>query len=129
MTTFHIGGDLAVRRLGFGAMQLPTEAGAARAASRAVVRRAVELGVTLIDTAYLYGGGANEDLLAEALYPYPDGLVITTKVGVARSGRSAPPPPRSRSPGSWAARRSCSRSPGPPGWITWRRTSPRRACT
>ncbi|MFI5847389.1 aldo/keto reductase [Micromonospora chalcea] len=83
---FRIGGDLEVRRLGFGAMHLPTEAGPARESSLAVARRAVELGVTLIDTAYLYGGGANEELLAEALYPYPDGLVITTKVGVARSG-------------------------------------------
>ncbi len=51
-----------------------------------MARRAVEWGVTLIDTAHLYGGGANEELLAEALYPYPGGLVITTKVGVARSG-------------------------------------------
>ncbi|MFF4877797.1 MULTISPECIES: aldo/keto reductase [unclassified Micromonospora] len=85
-TTFRIGGDLEVRRLGFGAMRLPTEAGAAREASLAVIRRAVALGVTLIDTAHLYGGGANEELLAEALYPYPDGLLITTKVGVARSG-------------------------------------------
>jgi aryl-alcohol dehydrogenase-like predicted oxidoreductase len=85
---FRIGGDLSVRRLGFGAMHLPTEPGPARASSLAVARRAVELGVTLIDTAYLYGGGANEELLAEALHPYPDGLVITTKVGVARSGPS-----------------------------------------
>ncbi|MEU4626328.1 aldo/keto reductase [Actinoplanes sp. NPDC023801] len=83
---FRIGGDLEVRRLGFGAMHLSTEAGPARESSLAVARRVVELGVTLIDTAYLYGGGANEELLAEALYPYPDGLVITTKVGVARSG-------------------------------------------
>lgn len=87
-TTFRIGGDLSVRRLGFGAMQLPTEPGPAREASLAVVRRAVELGVTLIDTAHLYGGGANEELLAEALHPYADGLLITTKVGVARSGTS-----------------------------------------
>jgi pyridoxine 4-dehydrogenase len=86
LTAFRIGGDLEVRRLGFGAMHLPTEAGAAREGSLAVARRAVELGVTLIDTAYLYGGGANEELLAEALYPYSAGLVITTKVGVARSG-------------------------------------------
>ena len=42
--------------------------------------------MTLIDTAHLYGGGANEELLAEALYPYPDELLITTKVGVARTG-------------------------------------------
>jgi pyridoxine 4-dehydrogenase len=85
-TSFRIGGDLEVRRLGFGAMHLPTQPGPARAASVALARRAVDLGVTLIDTAHLYGGGANEELLAEALYPYPDGLVITTKVGVARSG-------------------------------------------
>ncbi|MCK9900147.1 oxidoreductase [Parafrankia colletiae] len=85
-TTFRIGGDLAVSRLGFGAMRLPTEPGADREQSIAVVRRAVELGVTLIDTAFLYGGGANEQLLTEALYPYPDDLLITTKVGVAQTG-------------------------------------------
>ncbi|MDX2937951.1 aldo/keto reductase [Streptomyces ipomoeae] len=87
-TAFRIGGDLKVRRLGFGAMHLPTEPSSARETSLAVARRAVELGVTLIDTAYLYGGGANEELLAEALHPYPDGLLVTTKVGVARSGPS-----------------------------------------
>ncbi|GAA0837810.1 aldo/keto reductase [Streptosporangium amethystogenes subsp. fukuiense] len=85
-TEFRIGGELGVRRLGFGAMQLPTEPGPARETSLAVARRAVDLGVTLIDTAHLYGGGANEELLAEALYPYADGLLITTKVGVARTG-------------------------------------------
>ncbi|WP_052850549.1 aldo/keto reductase [Streptomyces avicenniae] len=83
--TFSIGGDLGVRRLGYGAMRLPTGHGRERAASIAVLRRAVELGVTLIDTAHLYGGGANEELIAEALHPYPDGLLVTTKVGVARS--------------------------------------------
>ncbi|MGW0548558.1 aldo/keto reductase [Streptomyces altiplanensis] len=88
-TMFHIGGDLGVRRLGFGAMRLPAEPGPGREASLAVARRAVELGVTLIDTAHLYGGGANEELLAEALHPYADGLLITTKVGVARSGPAA----------------------------------------
>ncbi|MEU9111738.1 aldo/keto reductase [Streptomyces sp. NPDC048483] len=87
-TAFRIGGDLNVRRLGFGAMHLPTEAGPARETSVAVARRAVELGVTLIDTAYMYGGGTNEELLAEALHPYPDGVLITTKVGIARSGPS-----------------------------------------
>ncbi|GGT24035.1 oxidoreductase [Streptomyces kurssanovii] len=87
-SAFRIGGDLSVRRLGFGAMHLPTEPGPTRESSLAVARRAVELGVTLIDTAYLYGGGANEELLAEALHPYPEGLVITTKVGAARSGIS-----------------------------------------
>ncbi|CUM43898.1 aldo/keto reductase [Streptomyces gardneri] len=88
-TTFRIGGDLEVRRLGFGAMRLPTEQGSAREASLAVARRAVELGVTLIDTAHMYGWGANEELLAEALYPYAEGLLVTTKVGVARSDSSA----------------------------------------
>ncbi|MCX5192397.1 aldo/keto reductase [Streptomyces sp. NBC_00249] len=84
---FRIGGDLEVRRLGFGAMRLRTEAGPVREASLAVARRAVDLGITLIDTAHLYGWGANEELLAEALHPYPDGLLVTTKVGIARSGR------------------------------------------
>jgi pyridoxine 4-dehydrogenase len=83
---FHLGGPLRVRRLGFGAMHLPTEPGPPRERGIAVVRRAVELGVTLIDTAHLYGGGANEELLASALHPYPDELLITTKVGVARTG-------------------------------------------
>ncbi|MFE4666975.1 aldo/keto reductase [Streptomyces sp. NPDC056716] len=83
-TTFRIGGDLRVGRLGFGAMHLPTEPAPDRANALAVARRAVELGVTLIDTAYMYGWGANEELLAEALHPYPEGLLVTTKVGVAR---------------------------------------------
>ncbi|MEU3270888.1 aldo/keto reductase [Saccharomonospora sp. NPDC006951] len=84
-TTFRIGGDLEVGRLGFGAMHLPTERGQAWQDSIAVARRAVELGVTLIDTAYLYAWGANEELLAEALFPYPPELLVTTKVGIARS--------------------------------------------
>ncbi|WP_420076566.1 aldo/keto reductase [Streptomyces sp. JL3001] len=79
--TFLIGGDLEVRRLGFGAMHLRPEPAEERAAAVAVARRAVELGVTLIDTAHMYGWGANEDLLAEALHPYPDDLAIATKVG------------------------------------------------
>lgn len=88
-TTFPIGGSIEVRRLGFGAMKLPTDPGNARENSIAVVRRAVELGVTLIDTAYLYGWGANEELLVEALYPFPDEVLVTTKVGVV-----PPDPPR-----------------------------------
>ncbi|MCP3756845.1 aldo/keto reductase [Streptomyces sp. TBY4] len=84
-TVFRIGGDLEVRRLGFGAMRLPTEPGPEREGSLAVARRAVELGVTLIDTAYMYGWGANEELLAEALHPYPDGVHVTTKVGIGRT--------------------------------------------
>jgi pyridoxine 4-dehydrogenase len=87
--TFRIGGDLTVRRLGFGAMQLPTEPGPLRENSIAVARCAVELGITLIDTAYMYGGGANEELLVEALYPYPGDVLIATKVGVV-----LPPGPR-----------------------------------
>lgn len=82
---WRIGGELEVGRLGFGAMHLPTEPGPERKNALAVARRAVELGVTLIDTAHMYGGGANEELLAEALHPYPDDLLITTKVGMARS--------------------------------------------
>ncbi len=82
-TTFRIGGDRGVRRLGFGAMHLSTAPGPDREAAIMVARRAVELGVDLIDTAHLYGWGANEELLAEALYPYPDDLLIATKVGVA----------------------------------------------
>jgi pyridoxine 4-dehydrogenase len=88
-STYRIGGDRSVRRLGFGAMHLPTAPAAARRDAVAVVRRAVDLGVTLIDTAHLYGWGANEELLAEALYPYPEDLLIATKVGVA-----PPDPPR-----------------------------------
>ncbi|MEU8234184.1 aldo/keto reductase [Actinoplanes sp. NPDC048967] len=88
VSTFRVG-DRVVRRLGFGAMHLPTAPAAARGNAVAVVRRAVELGVTLIDTAHLYGWGANEELLAEALYPYPEDLLIATKVGVA-----PPAPPR-----------------------------------
>ncbi|MGW3939504.1 aldo/keto reductase [Streptomyces phaeochromogenes] len=87
-STFRIGGDLEVGRLGFGAMHLPTEPADAREVAKAVARRAVELGVTLIDTAYMYGGGANEELLAEALYPYAEGLLVTTKIGLERSESS-----------------------------------------
>ncbi|WP_327260363.1 aldo/keto reductase [Streptomyces sp. NBC_01232] len=83
--TLSIGGEYPVPRLGFGAMRLPTGSGAERDGAIAVARRAVELGVGLIDTAHLYGWGANEELLAEALHPYPDDLLITTKVGVVRS--------------------------------------------
>lgn len=84
-TTFRIGGDLTVGRLGFGAMHLPTERPEDREAAVAVARRAVDLGITLIDTAHMYGAGANEEVLAEALHPYPKDLLITTKVGVVRS--------------------------------------------
>jgi pyridoxine 4-dehydrogenase len=90
MHTFTIGGDLEVRRLGFGAMRItgrgiwgppddPEEA-------RRLLRRVVELGVNLIDTADSYGPEVSENLIAEALHPYPDGLVIATKGGLRRSG-------------------------------------------
>ncbi|MGW1953813.1 aldo/keto reductase [Streptomyces sp. NPDC001920] len=84
-TTFPLGGELEVRRLGYGAMHLRPGTAEARAGCLAVVRRAVGLGVTLVDTAHMYGWGANEDLLAEALHPYPQGLVIATKVGIRRT--------------------------------------------
>ncbi|HEX3997181.1 MAG TPA: aldo/keto reductase [Pirellulales bacterium] len=88
--TFKIGGDLAVHRLGFGAMQL-TGAGvwgepADHDETIAVLRRAVELDINLIDTADSYGPEVAERLIAEALYPYPPGLVIATKAGFQRPG-------------------------------------------
>ena len=81
-------GDLSVCRLGFGAMRI-TGPGiwgppADRAAAVRLLRRAVELGVTFIDTADSYGPGISEELIAEALAPYPDGLVIATKGGLTR---------------------------------------------
>jgi aryl-alcohol dehydrogenase-like predicted oxidoreductase len=76
--TFMLGGELEVRRLGFGAMRIVND----RDEGARVLRRAIELGVTLIDTADIYGAGVSEDVIAEALYPYPDDLVITTKGGL-----------------------------------------------
>jgi pyridoxine 4-dehydrogenase len=73
--TFALDGELTVPRLGFGAMRLPPDRGQAHA----LLRRAVELGVRLIDTAEFYGPGTSERLIAEALWPYPDGLVVATK--------------------------------------------------
>ena len=91
--TMTLGGDLEVHRLGFGAMRI-TGSGvwgppADREAALAVVRRAVELGVDLIDTADSYGPHVSEQLIAEALHPYPDGLVIATKGGLERGGPGA----------------------------------------
>src|ERR687889_173292 len=93
-------GDLNVNRLGFGAMRItgpgiwgepedPDEA-------KAVLRRAVEFGINLIDTADIYGPEVSERLIAKALHPYPEGLVIATKGGLRRTGpgqwpRDAPP--------------------------------------
>ena len=88
--TLTIGGDLKVRRIGFGAMRITgrgiwgppkDEAEAIR-----VLRRAVELGVNLIDTADSYGPEVSEQLIAKALHPYPAGVVIATKGGLTRSG-------------------------------------------
>jgi len=88
--TFSIGGSLPVYRLGYGAMQLtgPGVWGepADRAQAIAVLRRAVELGINLIDTANSYGPYVSEELIREALHPYPKGLVIATKAGLARTG-------------------------------------------
>ncbi len=94
--TIDIGGDLTVNRMGFGAMRItgpgiwgePTD----REQARAALRKAVELGVNFIDTADSYGPEVSEILIAETLYPYPDGLVIATKGGLVRPG-----------PGQWPA--------------------------
>ena len=88
--TFAIAGELEVNRLGFGAMRLtgpgiwgrPDDVGNAHA----VLRRAVELGVNHVDTADSYGPNTSEELIAEALHPYPDDLVIATKGGLVREG-------------------------------------------
>src|SRR5512147_3150898 len=93
--TFDIGGELTVNRMGFGAMQLtgrgvwgePDDA----EECRRVLRRAADLGVNFIDTADSYGPEVSERLIAEALHPYPEGLVIATKAGFTRQG-----------PGRWA---------------------------
>jgi pyridoxine 4-dehydrogenase len=88
--TFELGGDLAVNRLGFGAMRLTGDGiwgwPPDRENALKVLKRAVELGVNLIDTADAYGPDVNELQIAEALYPYPKGLVIATKGGITRPG-------------------------------------------
>ena len=94
--TIDVAGDLTVNRLGFGAMRV-TGAGiwgppADRDEAKAVLRRAVELGTNFIDTADSYGPHISEELINEALHPYPDDLVIATKGGLERTG-----------PGQWPA--------------------------
>jgi pyridoxine 4-dehydrogenase len=88
--TFRIGGDLPVHRLGFGAMQITGPGIWGEPADRkevlAVLRRTVELGINLIDTADSYGPYVSESLIREALHPYPAGLVIATKAGLLRTG-------------------------------------------
>jgi len=87
---FLIGGDLRVTRLGFGAMRITGDGVWGEPADRAeavrVLRRAVELGINFIDTADSYGPHVSEEIIAEALYPYPAGLVIATKGGFDRPG-------------------------------------------
>ena len=87
---FRLGGDLPVNRLGFGAMRITGEGiwgwPPDRDNARKVLRRAVELGVDLIDTADAYGPETSELLIAEALHPYPKDLVIATKGGLTRPG-------------------------------------------
>src|SRR5881296_3203690 len=89
-STFPIGSDLSVNRLGFGAMRITGEGiwgwPADRENAKKVLRRAVDLGVNLIDTADAYGPEVSELLIAEALHPYPKGLVIATKGGNTRPG-------------------------------------------
>src|SRR5471030_2833367 len=87
---FKIGGDLTIHRLGFGAMRI-TGSGIwgepkDRNEARNVLKRAVELGVNFIDTADSYGPEVSENIIAEALHPYPKDLVIATKGGFTRSG-------------------------------------------
>jgi aryl-alcohol dehydrogenase-like predicted oxidoreductase len=88
--TIGLGGDLTVNRMGFGAMRItgkgiwgdPPD----RDVAKAVLRRVVELGINFIDTADSYGPAVSEELIAEALHPYPDDLVIATKGGLERTG-------------------------------------------
>lgn len=88
--TFAIGGDLTIHRLGFGAMRItgpgiwgePKD----REQARQVLRRAVDLGVNFIDTADSYGPSVSEEIIQEALFPYPSGVVIATKGGLTRQG-------------------------------------------
>jgi len=94
--TIDIGGDLRVNRLGFGAMRITGQGiwgpPADRDEAKAVLRRAIELGVNFIDTADSYGPHISEELIGETLHPYPDDLVIATKGGLERTG-----------PGQWPA--------------------------
>ncbi|HWW52805.1 MAG TPA: aldo/keto reductase [Acidimicrobiales bacterium] len=91
-----IGGDLTVNRLGFGAMRITGDGiwgdPPDREQAKAVLRRAVELEVNFIDTADSYGPEVSENLIADALFPYPDDLVIATKGGLERTGPGQWPP-------------------------------------
>jgi aryl-alcohol dehydrogenase-like predicted oxidoreductase len=88
---FLLGGDLSVNRVGYGAMRLCAQPGNFGRypdweGGKRLLRRAVELGVNFIDTAHPYGPGWNEELIADALAPYPPGLIVTTKGGVEKTG-------------------------------------------
>ena len=122
--TMSLGGDLPVNRMGFGAMRVTGQGIWGDPPNRdeaiAVLRRVVELGVDFIDTADSYGPEVSEALLAEALTPYPDGMVIATKGGLVRPG-----------PGQWVAGRPIPTTCGRParaacaacGWSRSRCTS------
>jgi pyridoxine 4-dehydrogenase len=88
--TFRLGGDLPVHRLGFGAMRITGKGiwgpPADRKEAIAVLRRTIDLGITFIDTAESYGPRVSEELIAEALHPYPSAVVIATKGGLDRTG-------------------------------------------
>jgi pyridoxine 4-dehydrogenase len=88
--TIDVGGDLTVNRLGFGAMRITGDGiwgpPADRDEAKAVLRRAIELGINFIDTADSYGPNISEELISETLHPYPDDLVIATKGGLERTG-------------------------------------------
>jgi aryl-alcohol dehydrogenase-like predicted oxidoreductase len=107
-STFLLGGDLPIHRVGYGAMRLCAQPGNFGPypdweGGKKLLRRAVELGVNFIDTAHPYGPGWNEQLIADALAPYPPGVIITTKGGVEKTG-----PANVFSDGSPASlRRSC----------------------
>jgi aryl-alcohol dehydrogenase-like predicted oxidoreductase len=100
--TIDVGGDLTVNRFGFGAMRITGQGiwgpPADHDEAIAVLRRAVDSGVNFIDTADSYGPDVSEELIAEALYPYPDDLVVATKAGLVRRG---PDPGDTEADGFW----------------------------
>ena len=109
--TIDVGGDLTVNRLGFGAMRITGQGVWGDPPDRdkaiATLRRAVELGVNFIDTADSYGPDVSENLIAEALYPYPDDLVIATKGGQVRPGPTGGSPTGDPSTCAACARVAC----------------------
>src|SRR5258708_34582996 len=104
--TFSIAGELTVNRLGFGAMRITGEGiwGGPKdpAECKRVLKRLLDLNVNFIDTADAYGPEVSENLIAEALHPYPKGLVIATKGGLTRQG-----PNQWQPLGRWDDRRQC----------------------